>query len=318
MAVYLPHVAQTLLNSPLAIHANKANVIASVLANRINLSSYQDMAISGGRLERDDMADIAARARRDAVAGIPNLPAPQKTTDGWYGDRPYEISSTGIAIIQVWGTLCRTWGVGPYSGFTGYDGIMTSIDFAQNDPMCRGIFLHINSGGGTVDGLADCGDFIHACSARNGGKPIYAYAGDYAYSAAYWLAAACDKVFVGEMGGVGSIGIITLYADMSRALEEDGIDVTVFRSAPGKALGMGGIEPLPDAEKNRIQEQIDYLGSVFVKRVATYMPALTQTAVAETMGFDYIGPRAMAIGLVNDVVSMPDAWAKLERRIARN
>lgn len=317
MAVYLPLVAQTLLNAPLMLHEKKAEVITAVLANRVNIASFERMAEAGGRLDRSDLVDVAAQARRNAIAGIPNLPEPAKTNDGWYGDRPYQLSPSGIAMIQVWGTLCRTWGVGPFSGMCGYDGIMTAVDFAQRDPMVRGIFMHINSGGGTVDGLAECGDFIHACSARNGGKPIYAYAGDYAYSAAYWLAAACDKVYVGETGGVGSIGCITLYADLSRMLDEEGIDVTVFRSAPGKALGIGGVETLPQTEKERIQAQIDYLGGVFVKRVALYMPSLTQTAVAETNGLDYEGPRAKAIGLVNDVLSMAEAWAKLERRIAR-
>lgn len=317
MAVYLPHVAQTLLNHPLMLHERKAEVICAVLAGRINLSSYERMGHAGGRLERDDFADLATQARRNAIAGIPNLPQPQKTSDGWYGDRPYEISPTGIAIIQVWGTLCRTWGVGPESGFTGYDGIMTQIDFAQNDAMCRGIFLHVNSGGGTVDGLSECGDFIYNCSARFGGKPIFGFAGDYAYSAAYWLLAACDKMFVNETGGVGSIGCITLHADMTKMLDDEGVKVTVFRSTPGKALGIYGVESLPPEEVDRIQEQINYLGEVFVKRVAKYVPTLTQSAVAETLGFDYIGPRAKAIGLVNDVVSMPEAWAKLERRIAR-
>lgn len=317
MAVYLPLVAQTLLNTPLMIHEKKAEIICAVLANRLNIASYERMAEAGGRLEREDLADLAIQARRNTIAGIPNAPEPVKTSDGWYGDRPYQLSPSGIAIIQIWGTLCRTWGVGPFSGFTGYDGIMTSIDFAQRDPMVKGIFLHINSGGGTVDGLSECGDFIHACSARNGGKPIYAYAGDYAYSAAYWLAAACDKVYVGETGGVGSIGCITLYADLSRMLDEEGIDVTVFRSRPGKAIGIGNVEKLPDEEKARIQAQIEYLGQVFEKRVATYMPALTQSAVAATNGFDYIGPSAKAIGLVNDVLPMSEAWAKLERRIAR-
>jgi ClpP class serine protease len=317
MAVFLPLVAQTLLNNPLCIHEKKAETICAVLANRLNIASYERMSEAGGRLERGDLVDVAAQARRNAIAGIPNLPEPARSPDGWYGDRPYEISPSGIAIIQVWGTLCRTWGIGPFSGMTGYDGIMTSIDFAQRDPMVKAIFLHINSGGGTVDGLLECGDFIYNCSARFGGKPIHAFAGDYAYSAAYWIGAACDEMYVNETGGVGSIGCITLYADLSRMLDEEGIDVTVFRSAPGKALGMGGVETLPTAEVERIQKQIEYLGSVFVGRVAKYQPRLSISAVAGTQGLDYIGPDARATGLVNDVLSMPEAWAKLEQLIAQ-
>jgi len=317
MAVYLPLVADALLNTPLALHDKKAEVIVAVLANRVNIASFERMAENGGRLERGDLVDVAALARRNAIAGIPNLPQPVKTTDGWYGDRPYELSPSGIAIIQIWGTLCRTWGIGPFSGMTGYDGIMTAIDFAQRDAQVKGIFLHVNSGGGTVDGLDECGRFIYQCSARFGGKPIIGYAGDYAYSAAYWLLAACDERYVGETGGVGSIGCISLYADISRMLDEDGVDVTVFRSRSGKAIGVGGIEPLPEGEVRRIQEQIEYLGGIFEKRVAEFIPTLSQSAVAATNALDYEGPRAKAIGLVNDVMSMPEAWARLEQIVAR-
>lgn len=316
MAVHLPLMMQQMFNTPLALHDKKAEVICAVLANKLNLSSFERTWVQGGRLEREDLADTEALARRNAIAGITNAPPPAKTTDGWYGDRPYQISSSGIAMIQVWGTLTRTWGVGPDSGFTGYDGIMTQVDFAMRDEQCRGIFIHFNSGGGAVDGMIECSDFIYNCSARNGGKPIFGYAGDYAYSAAYCQMAACDQLYVSETGGVGSIGCLTLHVDMTKALEDDGIDVLVFRSTPGKALGAFG-QTLPQNEIDRVQAQIEKLGSIFVKRVATYMPALTQDAVAKTNGLDYMGDEAKAAGLVTDVLPMHEAWAKLERRIAR-
>lgn len=317
MAVHLPMMMQHLFNSPLALHDKKAEVICAVLANKLDLSSFERSWVQGGRLEREDLADVQALARRNEIAGIPNAPPPMKTADGWYGDRPYQLSSNGIALIEVWGTLTRTWGVGPESGMTGYDGINTSIDFAMRDPMCKGVFIHFNSGGGAVDGMIDCSDFIYNCSARNaGGKPIFGYAGDYAYSAAYCLMAACDQRYVSETGGVGSIGCLTLHVDMSQMLADEGIDVHVFRSAPGKALGAFN-QAIDEAEINRVQAQIEKLGTIFVKRVASYIPGLTQEAVAKTNGLDYMGDEAKAAGLVTDVLPMHEAWAKLERRIAR-
>lgn len=303
MTLYTPRAARTLLNTPVAMHDRQVMMLRSAL-----LGEDGGLArVRGTNLIPEVEAQAALAAMRGLGGG-----------DNTGRRRPYQISTTGIAHLEIVGDLVPTCDIWDriFGGVTSYDDIKDQVLFANEDSDCRGIFIKFKSGGGLVDEMVECADFIHAMSARNGGKPIFAYAADSAYSAAYLLFAACDKGFCGETGGVGSIGVKAMYVDMSRALADDGIDVTVFRSAPGKALA-SGVEPLPEHEEKRIQEQIDYLGSVFTKRVATYMPALTQTAVAETMGLDYIGPRAKAIGLVNDVVSMPEAWAKLERRIAR-
>lgn len=303
MSLYLPRSARTLVNTPLAMHDRQVMMLrAALLGDEGGLARVRGLG---------NVPEVEAQAALAAVRGLAG-------SDSAGRRRPYQLSVSGIAMIAVEGDLVPTCDIWDriFGGVTSYEDIAEQVLFAQEDSECRGIFMRFKSNGGLVDGMVECADFIHSMSARNGGKPIYAYAADAAYSAAYLQFAACDKGFVGETGGVGSIGVKAMYVDLSRALDEDGVDVTVFRSRPGKALA-SGVEPLPEPEEERIQDQINYLGSVFEKRVATYMPALTQTAVAATNGFDYIGPRAKAIGLVNDVLSMPEAWAKLERRIAR-
>jgi ClpP class serine protease len=303
MTLYTPRAARTLLNTPVAMHDRQVMMLRSALLGE-----------NGGLSRVRGTASIPEVDATAALASIRGFGG----ADSAGRSRPYQISTTGIALLEVVGDLVPTCDIWDriFGGVTSYDDIKHQILFANEDSECRGIFIKFKSGGGLVDEMVECGDFIHAMSARNGGKPIYAYAADSAYSAAYLLFAACDKGFCGETGGVGSIGVKAMYFDLSRHLTEEGIDVTVFRSTPGKALA-SGVEPLDETEEERIQGQIDYLGSVFVKRVATYMPSLTQQAVAQTLGYDYLGPRAKAIGLVNDVMSMPEAWAKLERRIAR-
>src|SRR3546814_5728852 len=92
--------------------------------------------------------------------------------DGW--GFPYECSDSGIAILPVQGTLRRTWGIGPYSGATGYDGLWTQLMHAAENDEVKAIFMPHNSGGGAVDGLEELAEAIYANSARFGGKPIWA------------------------------------------------------------------------------------------------------------------------------------------------
>src|SRR3546814_3701791 len=99
---------------------------------------------------------------------------------------------------------------------------------AENDEV-KAIFMPHNSGGGAVDGLEELAEAIYANSARFGGKPIWAMLADHSHSASYWLASAADKVFMPKLGTAGSIGAVILHAEMSKALEEAGINVTIFR-----------------------------------------------------------------------------------------
>lgn len=140
-------------------------------------------------------------------------------------------------------------------------------------------------------------------------------AADNACSASYALLAACDKCFAPQLGQVGSIGCVYVHAEMSKALEDEGIAVTVFRSTPGKFRG-NSVEPLDDETAEKIQATIKEAGDVFVDRVARYR-GLSKKAVSETDGDVYSGGRALATGLVNEVLSEPEAWMKLERKIAR-
>src|SRR3546814_13472078 len=71
-----------------------------------------------------------------------------------------------------------------------------------------------------------------------------------------WLASAADKVFMPKLGTAGSIGAVILHAEMSKALEEEGINVTIFRSKDGKMRG-NAMEVLDEATKALFQGMVD-------------------------------------------------------------
>lgn len=321
-ARHLPLLMQNLFNTPIALGQRKAEMIVAALAGKLDISSlvtetsvYDQRALSG----LSDRGREEARLERQlAVARRAATPEGPWTCEFW-GERPYRLSESGIAVIEVLGTLTRTWGIDPESGSTGYDGILTKLAFAMDDSACKGVLVKENSGGGAVDGLFDTCDAIFKCSARNGGKPIWAFAGDYAYSAAYAIGAACDRFIAPPMGGVGSISCISLFADMTGRLEQDGIQVEIFRGDDRKAVGFGGLESLDDEERAHIQRQIRAASDYFQSRVALYRAdkGLSKSAISETRGWDYRAEEAKAIGLIDDILSEQDAWMEFEREIAR-
>lgn len=315
MSSFLPFVMQNLCNRPLMVSEAHGRMIASALAGRLNLSSFED---SYTRLDAAEMARIAeggradADARRAALATKPYMTAQQA---GPARGKSFEQAGE-IAVIRVWGTLTRNWGVGPYSGSTGYDGIQIQLLDAIQDRDVKAIWLDINSGGGAVDGCFDLVDLIWSMNEKNGGKPIYAMAADYAFSAAYALATAADKVYVPATGGVGSVGVIMLHADITQMLENEGVKVTLIRSGERKYRG-SEFEALDADTLDHLQGQCDEIRSVFIDRVARNM-GISKKVVSDTEALDYMGAAAKTIGFVTDVMPEHAAWAKLERKIARN
>lgn len=327
MATHLPLVMQNLFNRPIAISERHAQMIVAALAGRLDIAALTSDTVTFDRAALDSLAARGrAEARREvslqATRMTANPDGPMIVPKDEWGDAaffrgtPYPLSKSGIAIIDVLGTLTRTWGCDPYSGSTGYDGIWTKLAYAMDDPAVKGIWLRINSGGGAVDGLFDLVDGIARLSARGGGKPIWAYAGDYAYSAAYALGMAADRFMTSPLGGVGSIGVLAIHIDYTAMMDAEGIKATIFRAPDRKAIGLGGIEALDDPEIARIQGQIEEATAYFQERAALYR-SVSKSAISETRGNDYTAREAKAIGLIDEILREQDAWSEFERQLAQ-
>jgi signal peptide peptidase SppA len=172
--------------------------------------------------------------------------------------------SGAIAVIPVEGTLVHKYGdVDPSCGMTGYDGIARKLQAAIADPEISGILLDINSPGGEVDGVSDLGQQIADCP-----KPIWGIADAMAYSAAYWLGSQCDRLYMSDTGGVGSIGVVMMHVDWSKALADEGVAVTLIHAGAHKVDG-NPYAPLPDDVRTAYQSEVEDLRMKFASAVAS-------------------------------------------------
>jgi signal peptide peptidase SppA len=279
------HLAQQLFNQPLAIHPRKAEVVMAALADRLGVTHLfrpngDTVPLEVGAFFDDDDDDFTSSRSRD---------------------RGFDEVS-GVGIIQVYGTLvARTRSLRPYSGMTGYDGIRQNFIEAMNDPAIKAIVLDVNSPGGEVHRCFDLVDEIY--NAR-GEKPIYAILTECAYSAAYAIASAADRIYVPRTGGTGSIGIIGMHVDWSEALSKAGLKVTLMTYGARKADGHSEI-PLSDEALGAFMADIDIMGELFVNTVARNRN-LAADKVRDTQAATYLGELGVAQGLA-DAVMAPDA-----------
>jgi len=275
--------AQRLFNVPLAIHPGKAEVVMAALSERLGIS----------RIVRADGHSVQPMAGGWDDEGF-NSP----------GDNPragYDIVM-GVAIIHVSGTLVQKLGtLRPYSGMTGYDGIRQNLLMAVSNPRVKAIVLDIDSPGGEVAGCFDLVDTIYRA---RGSKPIWAVVDEMAFSAGYAIASAADHITVPRTGGTGSIGVIAMHVDWSKALTDTGLKVTFITFGDRKADGAAELPLSPEALA-RFQMDMDTMGELFVSTVARNR-SLDSAKVRATQASTYLGTTGVEMGLA-DAVMAPDA-----------
>ncbi|MDD2794371.1 S49 family peptidase [Acidocella sp.] len=278
-----PHLAARVFNRPVAIHPQKAEIIVSAIADRLGVSrivggNHDFQSLSFGNLQTSEQA---------FGEGDPN-------------DRGYDAVG-GVAVIPVRGTLVHRLGyLRSYSGMTGYDGIRQAFFAALADPAVKAIAFDIDSPGGEVAGAFDLSDEIFAA---RGIKPLWAILDESAYSAAYAIASACDQITVPRTGGTGSIGVVCMHVDYSKAIEQAGITVTLIQYGEHKTDG-NEYMPLGAAQK-QIQNEVNEVGEMFVSTVARNRN-VSVSRIRSTQAACFMGQDGVAAGLA-DAVMPPDA-----------
>ena len=225
--------------------------------------------------------------------------------------RPYKVAN-GILSIPVEGVLLNKfpWAIG-YA--TGYEYIHQAMLRGMADDSVKGIALVIDSPGGMVSGNFDLVDRMFA---MRGEKPIKAFASDSAYSAAYSIASAADKISVSRSGGVGSVGVVTTHVDYSGALADAGIKVTFIFAGKHKVDG-NSYEPLPEDVRTKIQGRIDALYADFVSIVARNRD-MDEKAVRATEADTFMASEAIENGLADEAGAFEDAFAAFTANVNSN
>ena len=274
----LAMIGSRVFRAPLGMHPGRSSGVIAALARPLGFgASPVPMAMPTDELDDDDAP--AASAGYTVVAGVAQIPV-----EGMLVDR--------LGCVR------------PFFGMTGYDGIRFNVAVALADPKVRGIALMVDSPGGEVAGCFDLADWIFA---QRGRKPIWAIVNDVAFSAAYALASAADRVTVPISGGTGSIGVIAIFADVSKMLANTGIVINVIQFGARKADGLE-LLPLSDEARATFQADVDTIGERFVASVARNRN-LDAAAVQGTEAATFLGAEGVRRGLADAVMAPDDAFA---------
>ena len=209
----------------------------------------------------------------------------------------------GTALIPVLGPLIPRGPVGTSRyGVTSYEALRSELRRAAADDEVSTIVLMIDSPGGYVSGVDTTAQAVLAARAK---KPVLAVVEGMAASAAYWLASQADQVIVSLCSDVGSIGVVTMHLDVSRAMDSAGLKMTVIHAGAKKADG-SPFAPLPDAVRADLERKMEQSRVTFAQAVVAgrARPGLDLQAVLATEADIFTGEQAIAKGLADRLGSL--------------
>lgn len=218
-----------------------------------------------------------------------------------YGSRIQD----GVAVLNVEGVLARRMNMMMYlSGGTSMEMVQKDLVAAMNDPSVKGVILDIDSPGGTVAGTEELGNAIYN---MRGTKPIIAYTGSSMASAAYWVGAAADGVYIsGNTPLVGSIGVVGSHVDVSRREEQMGIKTTEISAGKYKRIA-SSYAPLSEEGRAVLQESVDSAYTAFVDAIAQFRGTSTDDVLNRMAdGRVFRGKQAIEAGLVDGVSTLDE------------
>lgn len=282
--MHLHRIAARVLNRPLLIVPHNAEIICSVLAERIGV---------------DPMVALPARQpKATRFLG--------ETVVSGAGAMYNLVNDT--AVVTVEGELVNrgAW-IGADSGLTSYEGIDAQLRAAAADPKVRQILLDMESPGGEAVGAMEMAAAVRKVNKE---KPVYAIANGMAASAAYAIASGAKRVFTTPSAITGSIGVVLLHLDQSVRLEKHGIKPTLIFAGAHKVDG-NPFGPLPDSVAEDLKAEVAQFYQHFVETVAAGRPNLTEQAIRATEARTYLGADAVKVGIADAVSSFDEVLVEV-------
>jgi signal peptide peptidase SppA len=285
-------VASALYGEPWAIHPDKLRALVDALERR-----RAGVAATSEDLERLRVANeerLKAATPGATVRDVRGMSVRQFGT---------------VAVLPLYGTVTQRPGMFTrYSGGTSAEQFAAAHEELVNDSAVSAIVWDVDSPGGSVAGVPEAADKLHALK---GQKRTVASSNALMASAAYWLAASADEIVATPSSLTGSIGVYTAHEDHSRANAVAGVSVTYVYAGKKKVDGNPDA-PLAEPARQAMQQMVDDYYGQFVAAVARGRKA-SLTAVRNGFGEGDVltASRALTANLVDRVETLPATLARL-------
>ena len=175
--------------------------------------------------------------------------------------------------------------------------VVAAMRSALEDEGSQALVLLINSPGGSPVQAGIINDEILRFKAKHK-KPIYAVVEETCASAAYYIAAAADNIYVDKASIVGSIGVLMDGFGFTGTMEKLGVERRLLTAGENK----GFLDPFsPQSEQQRAyaQTMLDQIHQQFINVVKTGRGDRLKTTPETFSGLFWTGQQSVEMGLAD-------------------
>jgi protease-4 len=170
---------------------------------------------------------------------------------------------------------------------------------AFEDAGAQGVVLLINSPGGSPVQAGIISDELKRLKAKYK-KPLYAVVEESCASAAYYIAASADRIFVDKASIVGSIGVLMEGFGFVGLMDKLGIERRLLTAGENKGF-LDPFSPQTDKQKAHAQEMLDQVHRQFIDVVKMGRGKRLKETPELFSGLFWTGQQAVELGLADQL-----------------
>jgi signal peptide peptidase SppA len=276
-----------IFNAPLAIEPAKLQVILHVLQPQL------DLDLSGLSL----------------IEGEP----PKQFLESQKSSLPQPAAGTGIAVVEIMGSLVhRARGMQAESGLQSYEAIGDDLKMLRQDSRIGGILLRMDSPGGEVAGVYELARIVRETAQI---KPVWTLVDGMGLSAGYLIASQTNRILLTTNAAVGSVGVIMIHLDQSKADEQRGLKFTVLKRGAHKD-DFNPHAPLSDSALQFADRMLDDQYDRFIEQAAQGR-RLPEKKLRATEASIFYDEAAIGLGLADAQTNFEDAVGEMSEHLAQ-
>ena len=182
------------------------------------------------------------------------------------------------------------------------ENVVASMRAALEDSGSQALILLINSPGGSPVQAGIISDEIVRLKALHQ-KPIYAVVEESCASAAYYIAASADKIYVDKASIVGSIGVLMDGFGFTGLMDKLGVERRLMTAGENKGF-LDPFSPQTEAQKKHAQTMLNHIHSQFIAVVKKGRGDRLKETPDMFSGLFWTGQQAVELGLADDFGSI--------------
>jgi protease IV len=205
------------------------------------------------------------------------------------------ISTPHTAVIEIKGEIAS-------GAEASAENVVSSLKTAFEDKGAQAIVLLIDSPGGSPVQAGIINDEITRLKAVHN-KKVYAVVEETCASAAYYIAAAADNIYVDKASLVGSIGVLMDGFGFTGLMEKLGIERRLMTAGANKAM-LDPFSPQDEAQRAYIQAMLGEIHSQFIAVVKRGRGERLKETPDTFSGLVWSGQQAVSLGLADGLGSL--------------